>query len=131
MYFLYKNKIQYKLNLFSLVLKHSNKLLKNYKFNIIFSSYDYNLLLNNLNKTLCELYMVFGLLDYKIYYYPKKRSFKLTVIRSPFVNKKSKDQFELKYFKANTNFYFSNKISFIFFKKKISLFNNFNYSFIV
>jgi hypothetical protein len=129
MLFLYKTKMRY-------IKILNKKLVKRIKLKISFKDYKLVLSLISFNKLILSgnlidffsfyMHTLIGLIKVSISNYICKNSYPLTLNRSPFVNKKSKDQFEFRTHKINFTLFFYNEQSLINFKDKILFLKNKN-----
>jgi ribosomal protein S10 len=122
MLFIYKTKIQniIILNKKLVLKKQKNISFKNNKLILSLFSFNKFVLTNNLID-LFSFYMhtLIGLIRVSISNFILKKSYPLTLNRSPFVNKKAKDQFEFRTNKINLTLFFYNEQSLKNFKNKI------------
>lgn len=84
------------------------------KLNFILSAVDFRILYNSL-KRLLQHNLFFGLKGQKVSFFSYIIKKRLTVNKSPFVNKKSKSQYELRLFGSRLSYFFYNVASFSYF----------------
>ena len=91
-------------------------ILKN--LNLILSCAEFKILYNYL-KMIIQQKKVFGLNNQKVSFFRYKIKKRFTVIKSPFVNKKSKSQYDVRLFGSRLSYFFYNSVFYFLFLKKI------------